>query len=224
MSTMRTLVVFVCAAGSTFLSAPVSAATRSASTHEARVLVDAAAHLTAVGVKTVVPAIVVSDDACAADPSEARTVYACVIPTDGTIVVTESFAADAREFAAALTRKTPRNRSRALLACNSQCYEAMLTALHELVHVHRIRRSSQHVWDPIFEEGLAEAIGVDQLCPFERRVAGGTERSGDVPFCASPGFSSASALSFVRAVSARAVNQPWSSRAARRWRLNQVTA
>lgn len=174
------------------ISAPASAS----------VLSEAANHLTVVGVPTSVPEVAVEN--CLHPPGwDGMCAY-----RDGRLTIA-SFTMTAVD----ITEKAFNERT--LRGCVGQCELVMFLYLHELVHLDRFAVQPQEQWDPVWEEGLADAIAYDQLAPFAWRLArlrvmqvtGGYARE----------------MTIVRWRSSQAVHGPWWGRAARRWRLNQVS-
>lgn len=206
-------------------------ADRPATPAESRAVLDAARHLTAVGVPTAAPPVVVSDSGCST-----RDAYACTnIEPESSIVLTTRAARDATWYARVVAYDTVRGRIASLTRCGG-CRDAMTTAIHELVHVHRLPSWQTLGWDSDTEEGLAEAVAADQLCPFERHVIGalvldpGPDTPPGVPSyaprarpaCSEYDYTYAPQVDAMRARSARVVGGSWWSPAARSWRLRMI--
>lgn len=190
---------------------------RSATALEARVVRDAAVHLSAVGVATAVPEVLVmTGDDCGWLPVFGEVPYACAL-RDAVVLSVEA-ARDAGTYAAVVARGSRRGRQAALSGCVDRCVLVMGAAVHELVHLARWRRLGEWPQTPAgqaWEEGLAEAVARDQVCPFAFRVSGAAVCTG--------AFSSYDGeVAAVRSVSGRAVGAAWWSAPARRWRLNMI--
>ena len=91
---------------------------------------------------------------------------------------------------------------------------AVVTLLHELVHVARFNHGAMGA-DDWFEEGLAESVAFDQYGPFMWRALGEPQPLRDDP--GYPGWTER-----VRLVSARAAGASWWLAPARRWRIAHV--
>lgn len=156
--------------------------------------------------------------------------YACAEFVDGrrSIVLTPTATSHAVRYAYVATRPTIRGRQRAIDRCQYACHEVMVTALHELVHVHRLAPWDNPsyplpAWNAAFEEGLAEAVANDQVCPMERRSLGVTGQSGGIPNCSLVSVSYADRVAALRERSRVATLSPHAQApAARRWRLAWV--
>ena len=91
---------------------------------------------------------------------------------------------------------------------------AVVTILHELVHVARFNHGTMGS-DEWFEEGLAESVAFDQYGPFMWRALGQPQPVRDDP--GYPGWTER-----VRLASARAAGSPWWLSPARRWRVERT--
>ena len=194
---------------------------RPARVDESRVIVDAALHLTAIGVSTIAPPVFVEDVAgekcVVVDPvtSEAYAAEACA-DWDGSIYLSPNAASDAQAYAWFVSRRAGRERRSALSWCRERCVPIVATVLHELGHVDRMRvRGGWSSRERAREEGVAEAVAQDQLCPFVWMVA--ASRICEV------GVGYPVEVAAIRTESARAVSGPWMGYQARRWRLSLLT-
>lgn len=188
---------------------------REATPAEVRVVRDAALHLSAVGVATSVPRVVVMEgDECGWIGFYGRPPYACALPD--AVVLSPFAAVEAGRYARMVARTSRRGRQAAFVACLDSCVWAMTNALHELVHVHRLRVLDGWPLEQVArEEGLAQAVAEDQVCPMSFRVTGAA-------ICDDAVTSYEAEVNAVRAEAARAVGGAWWSASARRWRLNMI--
>ena len=168
----------------------------------ASVLTEAANHLTAIGVPTVVPEVVSGD---------------CLRPLgwDGMCMWRDGRLMVAFATAPAVAATEAAFNNRTIPQCSADCEAVMFVYLHELVHLDRFAVQPQESWDPLWEEGLADAIAYDQLAPLQWRIS---KWHGDT---VEGGYTRGAAI--VRWTSARAVRGSWRGAAARRWRLNQIS-
>lgn len=177
------------------------------------VLAAAAAFLTSLGAPTpAVPLQVGNATAVCNYPAAA-----CAYPDR--VVFGWDLAADARAFDRATSAA---DRRRAFARCATACDAAMASALHELVHVDRYRylgSGDPYAGQSWFEEGLAQAVAVDQTCPMEKWLTGTHTRGCRMVGGAYPGWTAR-----VRMVSAAVTGAAWCSPAARKWRLREVVA
>jgi hypothetical protein len=203
------------------------ATARPATLEEQRPFYAAATHLHAKGVTVTVPPILVmdseTDDEELCGPASIVP-WACAWPDR--IVLSWDAAAENRVTSRLLAKTSRRSRQAAMLGCYDACMDALIGDTHELVHSARFQAYmpfTPWVIGPVdYEEGLADAVSIDQACPLEHAVTGGLQGPRDVPWCKTiPAYPTYTQR--VRWISAIEAGVSWPKPKARRWRLDQVS-